>query len=97
MSSPLPPGPYEPLSTVIETELEHELILLDAATQEMFSLNDTGRAIWRALPGRTVRDVADELTRHFELTVAEAEAAVRALVGELLEARLIAPVSDAGR
>jgi hypothetical protein len=35
---------------LIETDLDHELILLDPVSQEMFSLNDTGRALWRSLP-----------------------------------------------
>jgi hypothetical protein len=97
MTPPLPPGPYAPLPSIIETDLEHELILLDPVSQEMFSLNETGRAIWRALPGRTVPDVAAELTRHFDVAREEADAEVRALVGRLLEARLIAPAHDAER
>jgi hypothetical protein len=97
MTPPLPPGPYAPLPSIIETDLEHELILLDPVSQEMFSLNDTGRAIWRALPGRTVPDVAEELTRHFDVARDVAEAEVRALVGRLLEAGLIAPAHDAGQ
>jgi hypothetical protein len=93
----VPPGPYAPIPTVIETDLEHELILLDPVTQEMFSLNDTGRAIWRALPGCTVDDAAVALTRQFDVTLDAAIADVRALVARLLEAKLIAPVGDASR
>ncbi|UBV43187.1 PqqD family protein [Deinococcus taeanensis] len=38
---------------VLETDLDDELILMHAAQAEMFSLNASGRLLWRALPAST--------------------------------------------
>jgi len=82
---------------VVETDLEAELVLLDPATREMFSLNAVGRAVWRALPGRPVDALAGDLAQAFDVTYETALDDVRRLLGELLEAGLIAPAGDAGR
>jgi Coenzyme PQQ synthesis protein D (PqqD) len=74
---------------LIETELDQELILLDPETQEMFSLNGTGRWVWRGLPDRSAGELAQELATHFGLTADEARADVDEMVAELLEAGLI--------
>jgi hypothetical protein len=83
------PVRYEPKAALIETDLPDELVLLDPETQEMFSLNATGRLAWRALPGRSVAEVAALLADSFEVTAAEAEADVRALLQRLLAAGLL--------
>jgi hypothetical protein len=47
---------YRANPAVVETDLPEELILLDPATREMFSLNATGRIVWRALAERGETD-----------------------------------------
>jgi hypothetical protein len=78
----------------VETEIPGELVLLDPQTQEMFSLNETGCAVWRLLPGRTLREVAEAVSGRFEATRAEAEADVEALVTQLLAAGLLLPADE---
>ena len=80
---------YEPNPSVIETELPGELILLDPETQEMFSLNESGRAIWRAVPGRSVDEVATLLVSEYEVEEDAAREDVRGLVARLAEAGLL--------
>jgi hypothetical protein len=80
---------------VIETNLEAELVLLDPETREMFSLNAVGRAIWRALPERTVTALATEVTRAFEVAYEPALADVRRILADLLAAGLIVASGDA--
>ena len=66
-----------------------ELILLDPDSQEMFSLNESGRAIWRALPGRSVDEVAALLATEYEVEEAAARLDVRGLVTRLAGAGLL--------
>ncbi len=81
---------------VIETDLPGELILLDPATQLMFSLNETGRFVWRALPGRNPGQVAAALTSVFAVPPEQAQADVRALLAELRAAGLVLGEDDGG-
>ena len=85
---------YIPVPSVIETELPGELILLDAATQQMFSLNDTGKMIWRALPNQPLDGVVTLLTGQFNVTPDDANSAVRSLVSQLVDAGLLLPVNN---
>jgi hypothetical protein len=86
---------YKPKRSVIETDLEAELVLLDPETREMYSLNPVGRAIWRALSGHTVEVLAREITRAFDVDYDRALGDVRRILGELLEVGLIVPGGDA--
>ncbi len=80
---------YEKNPRVIETELPHELILLDPGTGEMFSLNETGRRVWRALPAASSAELARELEAALEVDAETAERDVRALLDRLRAADLI--------
>ena len=95
-SHELPPSLYRyaPISSVIETDLPGELILLDSASQQMFSLNETGRAIWRALPNKTVAGVVETLQERFDVPEEIASLEVQTLVKTLLDAGLIFPAND---
>jgi len=75
---------------VIATDLANEMILLDSATGEMFSLNTTGRAIWQALDGRTaVAEISAAIERAFDVSPERVDTDVRQLLAALLEAGLI--------
>ncbi len=75
--------------SVIETDLEHELILLDPGSGEMFSLNDTGRRVWRALPADSTTALARELEAALEVDLETAERDVDALLAHLSAAGLV--------
>ncbi|HWK90119.1 MAG TPA: HPr-rel-A system PqqD family peptide chaperone [Longimicrobium sp.] len=80
---------YRRKAQVIETELGGELILLDPATGEMFSLNPTARHVWAALPAASADELARQVAEAFEVDAAEAQADVAALLEELAGAGLI--------
>jgi hypothetical protein len=80
---------YHRVPGVLETALEGELILLDPATQEMFSLNRTGMFVWRALPAHDPAAIAAKLAERFAVPPQEALADVRALLDALLAAGLV--------
>ncbi|HEU0016386.1 MAG TPA: PqqD family protein [Longimicrobium sp.] len=87
---------YRRKPQVIETDLGGELILLDPATGEMFSLNPTARHVWSALPAASAADLARGVAQAFEVDEARAEADVAALLGELSGAGLIEYGADEG-
>lgn len=80
---------YMRRADVIETDLEDELVLLDPETQEMYSLNPTGRALWRALPAEGTHELVRALTDEFEVDPATAERDVIAWIDTLSQARLV--------
>ena len=86
---------YARVSRVIETDLGNELVLLDPETQEMFSLNETGRCVWRTLPAEGEEPLVEALVAAYDVSRAAAEADVRRLLTELLDAGLIEVCGDA--
>lgn len=82
---------YTPAPGIVATDLGDELILLDPARGEMFSLNATGRCVWLALE-RGVEAAVDALVDGYDVTRDQAGAEARALVDALLEAGLFVPV-----
>ncbi|MFI5281248.1 MAG: PqqD family protein [Gemmatimonadales bacterium] len=85
---------FAPKPGLIETDLERELVLLDPETRQMFSLNETGRIVWRAL-GDDEDELARRLSTHFQAALEDARADVRRLLDELARAGLIVPRADA--
>lgn len=82
---------------VVETDLAEELVLLDPATREMFSLNATGRIVWQALAeaegGSQARELAvARIVEAFEVDAAVARADVDTLLGRLAAAGLVRAV-----
>ena len=74
---------------VIETDLKHEVVLLDPATQQMFRLNETGRVVWQMLPADGEESLIDEVVTRFEVSREDAERDVRRLLSELVKAQLV--------
>jgi hypothetical protein len=92
MASP-PPSEHQRFrhaAGVIETALADELILLDPATQRMFSLNGSGLVAWKRLADGTLADAVAAVVAEFDVTPARAEHDVRALIDELHRAGLLA-------
>jgi hypothetical protein len=85
---------YRVNAAVIETDLSEELILLDPATREMFSLNAAGRVVWRALAEGGGRELAvARLMETFEVEARAAEADVDTLLARLAAAGLVEATS----
>lgn len=89
-------GIYVPSEEIVAREIEGELIIvpLNAGVgdleDELFSLNETGREVWRRLDGKhTLNAVAEELEQAYEAPAGEIAEDVRGLVTELLKRKLL--------
>jgi len=80
---------------LVTTDLETELILLDPDGQQMYSLNPTGRLIWRNLEGRTVATLANAVAQEFAVDQKTALNDTSALLADLLQTGLIT-IADGG-
>jgi hypothetical protein len=73
---------------VIETDLGDELVLLDPGTRAMFTLNATGREVWRHLDAG-VEAVVTALTSTFGISAQRARSDAIELIAELTGAGLV--------
>ncbi len=87
---------YASSDDVVAREIEGELIIVPLVAgigdmeDELYTLNDTGRAIWRRLDGRaTLGRVVAALAEDFEAEPGEIERDVLGLVGELVSRRML--------
>jgi hypothetical protein len=80
---------FVPHPDLIETDLEQELLLLNPNDQQIFSLNETGMLIWRAIQNNTLNHVPKELVEYYEVTLEEAQSDVLFLVMQLQDKGLI--------
>jgi hypothetical protein len=78
---------------IIETDLGEELVLLDPRTQEMYTLNATGRAVWQAMPAGDAEAIATIVTAAFAIDHAQATLDVRALLNQLSGAGLLRTIA----
>ena len=74
--------------SIVATDLEDELVLLDPASQQIFSLNATGRAIWQSLPA-SMASLTHTLEQRFEVESNQADADVKGLLRSLVDAGLV--------
>ena len=91
---------YVPSENIVAREVEGELIIVPLVSgigdmeDELFTLNETGRAIWEKLDGqKSLRDIVEELSTEFEDPGGEIQRDVIGLVGELLKRRMVVAVS----
>ena len=83
-------APRKLTDNFIATQIDDEIVLIDIAGGELFSLKDTGRAIWDLIDGqRTPSDIAAILTERYEVELAEATEGVDALLRDLADAKLV--------
>ena len=90
---------YEPSDDVVVREIEGELIIVPLVSgigdmeDDLFSLNETGRAIWDKLDGvKTVGDVITELTGEFDAPKSEIEKDMTGFLTELMRRKMIRTV-----
>jgi len=87
----------KPSDDVVAREIEGELIIVPIASgigdaeDELYTLNETGKAIWDRLDGaRSLRQIAAELAIEYEAPAGDLERDVLGLVGELARRRMLA-------
>ncbi len=96
---------YVPSEDVVFRDIEGELIIVPltwgvgrAEDEEdaIFTLNETGRAIWERLDGqRSLRDVVEELSAEYQAPAGEIEGDVTGLVTELLKRNMLVEIGAA--
>ncbi|HEX8070951.1 MAG TPA: PqqD family protein [Pyrinomonadaceae bacterium] len=89
MSDPTP----RPHDHVVYTEFDgREAVLVDLNTKRYYTLNETAMLVWRELErGRTKAEIVGALQAVYDVTPAEAEAAIERLLAALAAHRLLRP------
>ena len=92
-------GLYMPSEDVVARNIEGELIIVPLVAgigdleDELYTLNETGKAIWDRLDGKKkLKDVLAELSAEFEAPVGEIEKDLTGLVEELLRRKILVAV-----
>jgi hypothetical protein len=95
---------YKISPEVVAREIEGELIIVPLTTgigedeEDLFSLNETGKEIWRRLDGkRTLADVATALVEEYAGSPAEIRRDLKGLIRELLRRKMVVRVPDRRR
>jgi len=87
---------YAPSDGIVAREIEGEIVIVPLAAgvgdleDELYTFNDTGRAVWTKLDGkRTVGEIVGELAGEFEAPRGTLEADVAGLLEELLSRKMV--------
>ena len=87
---------YKPSEDVVARDIHGELIIVPITSgigdleDELFTLNETGRAIWDKLDGKkTLKKVAEELAKEFMAPLEEIKQDILGLTQELLKRRML--------
>lgn len=90
---------YMPSDDIVAREIEGEIIIVPLAAgigdmeDELFTLNETGKAIWTRLDGQqTLEEVIAGLIQVFDASADEIENDVLGLVEELINRRMLVEV-----
>jgi len=90
---------YVPSDDVVAREIEGELIIVPLVAgigdleDELFTLNETGRAIWDRLDGdRNLHEVVADLLADYDAPAGDIERDVLGLVEELVRRRMLVEV-----
>jgi outer membrane protein assembly factor BamB len=80
---------------VVAETLDGEATIVDLESGTYYALNESGTFVWEELRGGSDRDsIPGSLATRYDIESSAAETAVDAIVTELLERKLIAPLSD---
>jgi hypothetical protein len=86
-----------PSEEVVAREIDGEIVIVPIvagigdAANDLFTLNETGKAIWKQLDGeRTLGDVAKALAQDFDVPLASVQADVLGFAAEMTELRILA-------
>jgi hypothetical protein len=87
---------YLPSDDVVAREIEGEIIIVPLAAgigdleDELYTLNETGREVWRRLDGhRSLSTIAGELAAEYDAPLEAIQQDVHGLVTELLKRRML--------
>lgn len=87
---------YAPSDEIVARNIESELIIVPLTAgvgdmeDELFTLNESGRAIWEKLDGdKSVDGIISELSEQYEAEPGEIEKDVTGLLEELLKRKII--------
>lgn len=73
-------------------EIGRQVVILHFETGAYWTLNDTASFIWRAiLDGRSLDDVANQLTSDFSVEPGSAQADVQEFLNSCLEKKMLLP------
>lgn len=92
----MPDAKYVPSEDVVARVIEDELIIVPLVAgigdtdYELFTLNETGKAIWSRLDGeKSLRTLAAELTEEFSAPPGEIEKDLLGLMTELIRRKMV--------
>ena len=92
-------GLYRPSEDIVARDIEGELIIVPLVSgigdleDELYTLNETGKAIWDRLDGKKkLKDFLGELVVEFEAPEEEIEQDLIGLVEELVRRKILAEV-----
>lgn len=87
---------YAPSEDIVAREIEGEIIIVPLtagigdAEDDLFSLNETGRAFWKLLDGKkTLAQIAKALAEKYDTPRASIEKDILGLAAELFKRRMI--------
>ena len=90
---------FKPSEEIVAREIEGELIIVPLTAgigdleDELFTFNETGRAVWKRLDGRkSLKAIAGELDAEFQGAPGEIEEDLLGLVEELAKRRIVVEV-----
>lgn len=87
---------FIPSDDIVAREIEGELIIVPLVAgigdmeDELFTLNETGKAIWKHLNGKnSLTQVIDDLLLEYDADPADIENDVTGLINELVKRRML--------
>lgn len=89
-----------PSNDIVARKIEGEIVIVPLISgigdleDELYTLNETGRAIWERLDGsKSLRDIAAELSSEFDAPLEEIERDVAGLVDELIKRKMLVEIN----
>ncbi|MFH2219771.1 MAG: PqqD family protein [Pseudomonadota bacterium] len=90
---------YAPSEDIVAREIEGEIIIVPLTASigdmedDLFTLNETGKAVWDMLDGKKcLKDVAEALAAAYEAPPGEIEKDVIGLLEELIKRKIIVEI-----
>ena len=87
---------YKPSEEVVAREIQGDFIVIPITSgagdpeDEIFTLNDTGRAVWDKLNGKkNLKEIGSELAKEFDGPIEEIEKGILGIVEELLNRKIV--------
>jgi hypothetical protein len=90
---------FEPSEEIVFREIEGELILIPLVSgigdmeEDLFTLNETGKAIWGRLDGKkTVEEIIQFLETEYDSPLSEIQKDVMGLINEFVKRKMVTRV-----